>query len=222
MISVVIPAYDMHGRGVEFLEELIDSVQIQTFKDYEIIVSDSSRGTRINGLCYRKDVKWFPGKEGAAANLNSAVNHAQGDIIKPMFQDDKFIEVDTLERIDMCFRQSECDWLAMTSFNSGEPQFREYIHTPYPHRDLHNLRIGENTYGSPSALAWRRNYMRFDEKLAWLFDCEFYARMAEQYGVPAFLTSQVYIRQWSGQATYTMATGGQRIADSNYVIEKYR
>lgn len=240
MISLVIPAYDMAGRGVEMLRELLASIQYQDFDDYEIIVSDdgglANLLDRAPSACPEDvipGVRYVHGKEGAAANLNNAIDHARGDIIKPMFQDDKFMEPDTLQDIANAFTGLEdCyadigEWLACTSRNVGEgadyqaEQFN-YDHVPYRHKSIERLREGENTYGSPSAVAWRKNDLRFDEKLKWLFDCEFYARMAERYGVPAFVDTPIYIRQWEGMATKTIATGSQRIQDTNYVIEKYR
>jgi len=218
MISIVIPCYEMAGRGLEMLRELVDSTRQQQFRNFEIIVSDDG----VPGLkefCLLHNLKYVTGKSGAAANLNNAIDHATRDIIKPMFQDDKFIEPDTLQKI---YNASQVNgWLACTSHNEGEG-FTTYDHVPYPHTSIKQLREGANTYGAPSAMAWRRNDLRFDENLKWLFDCEFYARMAERYGVPAFVDTPIYIRQWQGQATYTVATEQQRILDKNYVIQKYR
>jgi glycosyltransferase involved in cell wall biosynthesis len=233
MISICIPAYEMQGRGVEMLRELIASIRMQSFADYEIVVSDDGG---VERLVQEMSPSWYPndghpdsifgarlvkGKPGAAANLNNAIDHARGDIIKPMFQDDQFLEPDTLQKIADVFQDRDLFWLACTSRNVGESGFRDDTHVPYPHNSLEALRQGENTYGSPSAMAWRRNDLRFDVNLHWLFDCEFYARMAERYGVPAFVDTPIFIRQWSGMATLIVATGEQRIADTNYVIEKY-
>lgn len=194
MISICIPVYE---RGREWLPELLESIERQTFCNYEIVTSE--------------------GVPGAAANLNAAIRLAKGNIIKPMFQDDKFIEPDSLQKIADAMERSE--WVACTSRNVG---LENYDHVPYIHRTLQALREGENTYGCPSAMAWHRNELKFDEKLHWLFDCEFYARMCETYGTPRFVDTPIYIRQWEGQATRTSADGHQRVLDTNAVIEKYR
>lgn len=247
LISIVIPCYDMAGRGVEMLRELLASIHIQTVTDCEVVVSnynpDAGRWLDIDSECRDWAARGMRitcryGVAGAAANLNFAIESSHGDIIKPVFQDDKFMEPDSLQKIADAFADGPMitlvdepmgrqiknltQWISCTSHNAGEPEFREYDHVPYPHRDLQALRAGENTYGSPSAMAWRRNDLRFDENLKWLFDCEFYSRMAERYGVPVFVDTPIHIRQWSGMATLTVATGQQRIEDTNYVIEKYR
>lgn len=228
MISIVIPCYEMHGRGLEMLRELIDSISYQTFKDYEIVISnDNLPLPNTDNLPFQVSyaqvlrTKCVKGKPGAAANLNNAIDHAQGDIIKPMFQDDKFIKPDTLQRIANAFMVG-AKWVACDSQNAGAETMRSDLFKPYPHRGIFELSEGENTYGSPSAMAWAKTDLRFDENLSWLFDCEFYGRMAHDYGVPRFIDSPIYIRQWEGMATETVANGYQRILDHNYVVEKFR
>lgn len=224
MISLCIPAYEMHGCGVAMLRELIASIRMQTFTDYEIVISDDSDNLKIRTLCIDEipgevalPLWWVQGNPGAASNLNNAIAHANGAIIKPMFQDDKFMEPDSLQKIADAMKHSE--WIACTSHNEG---IENYDHVPYVHKTLARLREGENTYGSPSAMAWHRNDLRFDENLKWLFDCEFYARMCEKYGTPRFVDTPIFIRQWEGQATRTLCDGNQRILDGNEVVEKYR
>jgi len=211
----------MAGVGLQMLFELIVSIQIQMNADYEIIVSDSSGDLAMQKHCEMKGVKYVEGRFGAAANLNNAIDHAQGDIIKPMFQDDRFIERHSLQKIQTAFDEG-AQWIACDSQNGGEDGYRSDLFHPYPHSSIEALREGENTYGSPSVMAWRKNDLRFDENLPWLFDCEFYGRMAERYGVPVFVDTPIFIRQWSGMATNVLATGAQRVLDHNYVVEKYR
>lgn len=230
MISICIPCYAMQGKGLEMLCDLLLSIGAQEFPtiEREVIVADD--GGLLNLMGGKLNEEWetifrstryVQGKTGAAANLNAAIAQARGDIIKPMFQDDKFIELDSLTKINQTFSEG-ARWIACNSQNGGEPGMREDLFKPYIHDTIFRLAEGENTYGSPSAMAWRRCDLRFDENLHWLFDCEFYARMAERYGAPAFVDTPIFIRQWSGMATLTVANGGQRVADHNYVVEKYR
>lgn len=222
MISCVIPCYEMQGCGLEMLTELVESIRAQRFTEYEIIISDSSPTQDIFNYCYSNNLRWIPGKAGAPANLNNAIECATGEIIKPMFQDDKFIERDSLIDIWSAFYNGRTQWAVCSSQNGGGAGMRDDLFRPYSHSTIFKLSEGENTYGSPSAIAWRRNDLRFDENLPWLFDCEFYGRMAERFGVPVFIDTPIYIRQWSGMATHTVATGVQRVADHNYVVEKFR
>ena len=43
-MSIAIPTYESKGRGVEFLDDLFRTIEIQTFKDFEVVVSDHSAG----------------------------------------------------------------------------------------------------------------------------------------------------------------------------------
>lgn len=226
MISIVIPAYEMQGCGVEMLADLLESIRAQTYVNYEVVISNDNCVTADSvlpdGWRWQSNILWTDGKKGAPANLNNAIDHSIGDIIKPMFQDDKFLEPDSLQKIAHAFYYSPAKWIACKSQNGGEAGMRDDLFEPYPHTSVFRLSEGENTYGSPSAMAWRRNDLRFEEKLHWLFDCEFYGRMAELHGVPTFVDTPIYIRQWSGMATHTVANGYQRVEDHNFVVEKFR
>ena len=46
-ISICIPAY----KKVDYLERLLMSLEIQSFKDFEILVSDDTPGDEIQSLC---------------------------------------------------------------------------------------------------------------------------------------------------------------------------
>ena len=49
-ISICIPTYEYKGRGVEFLAELFDSIERQTFRDFDIVISDHSKDDVIEWL----------------------------------------------------------------------------------------------------------------------------------------------------------------------------
>ena len=66
MISIVIPYHDMHN-GAFFLKRAIDSIMIQNYKDYEIILVKEGR---------------------MAENTNAGIKKAKGNIIKILFMDD--------------------------------------------------------------------------------------------------------------------------------------
>ena len=49
--SITIPTYEMKGLGVEYLEHSFNILNTQTFKDFEIVVSDHSVDDVIKSLC---------------------------------------------------------------------------------------------------------------------------------------------------------------------------
>lgn len=210
MISICIPVYEMKGRGVEMLHDLLESIYMQSYSDYEIIVSDNSRDNVIADYCKPRAVRYFRNTQhdNPASNFNNAINQAKGDIIKPMCQDDKFTGTEDLAKIAECKT-----WLVCSSSD----------HIPYMYRDAKALIEGENTYGSPSAVAWCRNDLRFDERLLWLMDCDMWAQMTALYGLPELQPDVVIdIRHWEGQLTYTEGGSHRRVTDLEYIQAKYK
>lgn len=219
MISIVIPAYEMHGKGVEFLAELVNSIDEQTYVNHEVIISDDSNNDDIQVFCAGLDgnVKYYknPGPKGACPNLNNAILHAKGAIIKPMFQDDQFLSKDCLVKI----QRMAAPWCVLTSAHIGSDRGD---HIPYENDDVYELARGRNTFGSPSAVAWKRNNLIFDTNLKWLFDCDFYAAMVQENGQPYFVDAKVLIREWDGMATRTIADGATRVSELSYIESKYQ
>ena len=87
MVSILIPTYEMAGRSVEMLHDLLTSLDKQTYKDYEVIISDDSSNEDVSDYIKGvNNVKYFRNDttKGAAFNLNHALTHAKGNIIKPI------------------------------------------------------------------------------------------------------------------------------------------
>lgn len=143
------------------------------------------------------------------------MDECKGDIIKPMFQDDYFIKATTLEKFS-----TVQGWGVCTSRHTNE----RGDHVPYINDDLYShdkgLAEGCNTYGCPSAVAWKRSDLRFDQSLTWLFDAEFYVRLIELYGQPMIVDTAVMIREWEGMATRSIP-GSVVLAEREYVSNKY-
>ena len=51
MISIAIPAYGMSGLGSKFLSEMFETINNQTYRDVEIVVSDHSQDNDILNVC---------------------------------------------------------------------------------------------------------------------------------------------------------------------------
>jgi len=89
-ISVIIPCYN-HGK---FIQEAIDSVKEQSFKDWEIIVinncSDDPYTLKIFKLLEEQKIKVLHSeKRGPSAARNMGIKNSSGDYILPLDADDK-------------------------------------------------------------------------------------------------------------------------------------
>jgi len=49
-ISIVIPVYEQKGLGLSFLKRNLEKIKTQTFKNYEVIVSDNSSYFASDGM----------------------------------------------------------------------------------------------------------------------------------------------------------------------------
>lgn len=210
-ISIAIPTYECNGRGPEFLDDLLRTIEIQTFKDFEVVISDHSLNNnlvevikefedRIN-IVYLKN----PNNRGnSPANTNNAISHCTGDIIKVMFQDDFFYDDESLEKIHRAFEE-KISWLVCGSNhtkNDGHTFYWDF----YPTWNDNIIR-GVNTISSPSVLAAKRevfNKIKFDENLVMMMDCEFYFHAKKIFGDPLYyndvlITNRVHEDQISTQ-----------------------
>src|SRR5262245_30219927 len=95
LVSICIPTYEMKGRGPEYLRHSFDRLVSQTFKDFEVVISDHSKTTVIQEVCSGYADKLIiqyihnDRKVGSSsANINNAIRHAKGQLIKVLFQDD--------------------------------------------------------------------------------------------------------------------------------------
>ncbi len=198
MISICIPTYAMNGKGVEMLKRCLDSIKDQTYRDFEIVISDNTQGEtglKIEELVnsYDLPIKYFYNpRNGVCANTNEALKHAKGDLIKVIYQDDQLADDNALERMIGAFNGI---WQITGCDNNPNPLITG---------DLHK---GNNKLGSPSCLTIKRdNVIAFDESLKWLLDCDYYKRLIDLYGEPQILNGvNILIGTGSHQVTNNLS-----------------
>jgi len=225
MVSICIPTYEMGGWGVNFLEHSFGAINIQSYRNFEVIVSDHSENDDILKLCNRWGslfkIRYFKNKEkrgSSSANLNNAIRHAKGQWIKPLFQDDFFYNYLGLQSLVDSIGES--NWVASTCVHSdGENFFNP--HLPYYHDEI---QYGRNTISSPSVIMFKRNKnLLFDENLLWLMDVDFYKTLHTHYGMPSICrTCTVVNRTGDHQVSNNQATEELREREQRYVREKYK
>ncbi len=185
-VSICVPAY---GQS-ECLRRTLGSIFSQTYKDYEVIVTDDTPGDSVRQvvdefgdsghLCYYKNSV----RKGSPENWNEAVSHAEGEYIKIMHHDDWFPHKDCLMRFvsmldehpDSCFAFS-----GALIYDAGEKLKRTHSARPFEierlRKDPQCLFTG-NFVGAPSATIYRKTGdIRFDPNLKWVVDIDFYIRL---------------------------------------------
>lgn len=189
--SICIATYEMGGYGFTFLDQLLTELKMQSMQDFEIVISDQSTDNKVLEVCQKhstlldiKYFKYFYNRGKAAANINRAMEYASGEIIKILYQDDFFVDIDALSKIDNEFRNG-AKWV-VNGFTHSEDK-KTFFNTRIPfYQDA--VIIGENSIGNPSnfaILSSERLYM--DESILYVVDCEFYYRAKQKLGLPTIV-----------------------------------
>jgi glycosyltransferase involved in cell wall biosynthesis len=228
-ISVCIPAYEMHGRGAAFLARSLAALDRQTWRDFEVVVSDHSDDTALETLCRRRRQPYrlrylrCPTQRGnPTANTNFAARQAEGAIIKLLHQDDFLFSDDALERIVRATRGvPDRRWGGVGCIHVNETETMFYD----PHRPRIDPAMlqGQNRFGAPSVMFVRReDFLEMDEALIWVGDCELYHRMCQVLGAPLLLDDLlVAIRHWPKQVTHSLVSEERKAREIRYAIAKH-
>ena len=227
LISVCIPAYEMKGNGAIYLEHSFNKLYNQTYKNFEVVISDHSQSTLIEDLCNKWKDKLnikhhyndkFRGI--SSANINNAIKHAKGDVIKPLFQDDFLYDDSSLEA-QLIHLLGSCN-----HWNIGACAHTKDgidINNPFYPKYHDNIQYGENTISSPSVLMfYNKDVLEFDENLFWLMDVDFYKRLYDKFGLPSICNYLTIVnRDHDNSVSKVLATEERRAVEFHYVTDKY-
>jgi len=227
-MSICIPTYEMRGRGIDFLRSNLNALRKQTFKDFNVVISDHSLDGGVAELCREFSgtldivyVKNAVKRGNSSANLNNAMRHASGKFIKIIFQDDFLYDENSLFKVAHALESSGKQWLlsACTHTKNGTDFFRPF--RPRYHDGIH---LGPNTISSPSVLAVKNdNPLLFDENLIWYMDLDYYKRCGDRFGHPVILNEITVVnRAGDHQISNTLADEPLREREFAYILKKYR
>ena len=247
-VSICIPTYN----NPDDLDRLLQSIVQQTFRDYEVNISDDSMNDEIQKVVgqYRDRItilKYIHNEKplGHIFNWNAAIKMAAGEYIKIMFSDDWFTTgeslgqfVDMLEQnpqADLAFCGSRQVMLAddvdKVSHASVEHKEKSYDRHTEPEfiqklqEDYRHLFLG-NQIGCPSAIIYRRkeNLYLFDEDSNWASDMFLYFDILQENPCFAYtLEPLVSIGMHEHQYTESFQEHDARVyMDYRYLYTKYR
>lgn len=184
LLSICIPAY----KQVSYLRRLLDSISLQTYSNYEVIVTDDSPDDSVQELCMQYKhlpLRYFRNSPamGSPANWNAAIRQATGKWIKIMHDDDWFSHNNSLKK----FAQAAHNTYDASFIFSGVFELNTTIEkqTRYiPSRlSVYFLRrsplylFKKNYIGHPSTTLIKNNITEwYDERVKWVVDIEFYIR----------------------------------------------
>ena len=228
-ITITIPAFEYGGAGAELLNYSFGKMVEQTFKDFDIVVSDSSPDDDVKEMCEKwgdkLDIKYvssLESKGNPAQNLNIAMRHAKGDWIKILCQDDYLLYTDSMEMLNDAISglKNGEQWIATAYLHSKTRKSFFNYHAPYLNPQLYIV----NTIGTPSCVTIKNNpdiLMFFDEELSYCYDCELYYRLFKAHGNPRILTDVTIVNYiWENSITASI-TKDIISKENKYIIEKH-
>ncbi|HPH85715.1 MAG TPA: glycosyltransferase family 2 protein [Ferruginibacter sp.] len=185
LISICIPAY----KNDKYLEVLLNSISNQTFRDFEVIITDDSPGNEVESLCNNFHDKFrltylknIPSK-GSPANWNAAIKKASGRWIKIMHDDDWFSNNKSLDRFARAINENPGINFIFSGFSEYEngkaisiDQLPKNIQLKLKRTALTLFK--KNYIGHPSTTLIKNNLTEwYDENIKWVVDFEFYIRV---------------------------------------------
>ncbi len=186
-VSICIPAY----KQTEYLSNTLDSILIQEYQNFEVIISDDSPDDSVEDLVKEYDfkgrLKYSRNKDrkGTPANWDEAINLASGEYMKLMHHDDWFVNEKCLQKyVSLLDDNPKADFAFsgrnIINQNSVISRFITSENVIALKENPYTLILG-NIIGSPSATIYRRGAREnFDTKLKWLVDLDQYIRMLEK------------------------------------------
>jgi len=183
-VSICIPTYNQ----VSFLKFGLESILSQSYKDYEIIVTDDSDNNDVKELIAKYD---FNGKlsyyrnepaMGSPKNWNYCLSKAVGDYIKILHHDDWFSTDTSLEKL-VKLLESDDNSIAFCGCNNISIDGDNLFHHSITKKEASILKtcpeflFFENKIGAPSVTIFKRSDLIFDENIKYLVDLEFYIQL---------------------------------------------
>jgi glycosyltransferase involved in cell wall biosynthesis len=229
-LSIAIPTWESYNNGEQFLDDLLRTIEIQTFKDFEVVISDHSKDDyllpKIKEFEDKFDIKYYRNENdrgNSPANMNNAISKCSGEIVKIMFQDDFFYDDEALEKIYYALSDSDRMWL-LNGTNHTKDDGNSFYWDLYP-KFNDDLLKGVNTISSPSVVAFKRqSEVIFDETLVYFMDIDYYYGMHEKYGDPVFYNDILVTNRFphKNSISSNITNKKEMMSDeSKYCFQKY-
>lgn len=227
-ISICIPTYEMSSVGANFLAENFEIFLKQSFKNFNVIISDDSNDNSIRSVCdkYKDRLSIVyvknTGEKGLCGNLNNAMKNANGKIIKILLMDDFLYNESSLQEIVDNFDPQKDHWLATACMHTVDGKTFTNAHYPRYNAYIH---YGRNTIGTPSVVSVKNENLCFlDSTFNWsLNDCDYYKSNYDKFGEPKLLnTINVVVRKHEHQITNTRNTLTAQFREFSHMLKKHK
>jgi len=210
-ISICIPAY----KHVDYLQRLLDSILSQTYKDFEIIITDDSQDDSVAGLIEKykdkTDIRYYKNEKplGTPENWNEAIRKATGKWIKIMHNDDWFANDEALQIFYDNIQEHPDDVFFFSAFqnveaDTGKKQIVKLSYTDKNFFESNPYHLLKKVYvGNPSCTILRKDLdVWYDKRYKFIVDFDYYIRVIQQTKMPVYIDEVLLnIGFHSGQVT---------------------
>ncbi len=189
-ISICIPTY----KRIHLLKKLLDSIKIQTFKNFEILINDNSPDDSVKDLVgsYNTELQISYQKNepavSAVENSIKVMRRANAPWIKIIHDDDWFNSAHALDRFADAALHSGKDFIFCASNQVYLETNKKEVESLTPERkkmldDSFFSLLYLNMIGHPSvAMHKRDSTIEFDKQFNWVLDIDYYLRYLNAHG----------------------------------------
>jgi glycosyltransferase involved in cell wall biosynthesis len=227
-ISICIPAY----KRPENLQRLLISIAAQTFKDYEIIITDDSPDDSVKKMVDQFSelpISYFKNENslGTPANWNRAISLAKGEWIKLMHDDDWFQNENSLQQFAERTSTGKAFIFSgfVTVFESGKEK-ESHFPSLWKKMIVNNplTLLARNVIGTPSVTLIHRSFAEpYDERMKWRVDIDYYIRLLAKEKTFALIEEPlVNVGMSEGQVTnYSINRPEVELPEGLFLLKKY-
>ncbi|MCU7550350.1 glycosyltransferase [Chitinophagaceae bacterium LB-8] len=187
-ISICIPAY----KRTDYLQRLLQSIAVQTYRDFEVIVTDDSPNDEVKQLCNQYSGSFplhfykNPQNLNTPENWNEGIRKSKGEWIKLVHDDDWFSSPESLAKFAEAAKKHPGHtffFSAYTNIYEGTGRMQEMRLKPFWSKALLQnpmVLISDNVVGPPSVTMHKNDKTTwYDRNMKYVVDIDFYIRYLE-------------------------------------------
>ena len=190
LISICIPAYNRP----DYLKRLLDSIAIQRFRNFEVIVTDDSSNSEVANFIERSSYSFVihyvknETPKGTPQNWMEGIKYAKAPWIKIIHDDDWFANEHSLEKFAAATNSGAS--VIFSGYNAVYEQNERVVDKTISLEQFEKIKkdpyrlFSSNLIGPPSVVLFKKEISTlYDSNLKWLVDLEGYVRMIKTHAV---------------------------------------
>jgi len=215
LVSICIPCY----KNASYLKRLLDSIAIQTYKDFEVIITDDSPDGELqkvsNEYSAKFNIRYIKNRTNldTPENWNEGIRKAAGDWIKLMHDDDWFASPHSLQSFinsTRIYPDNKFYFSAYKNIYEDQKVEKKMFLNNFWKKKLFkdpNILIADNVIGPPSVIFHKNDGMVwYDTNMKYVVDIDFYiARLKNE--TPVYI-NEILINVGINNAQVTKYTFG--------------